>query len=183
MSPSSDPFTTLIPMYNHSSKTPFSSIQFSHVGSWMATALLSLMLAVTLTACGSTDANGETEDPPEDPPAPSFAVSPSELSYGEVDTEASEEAVITISNSGDATLEGTIDVDEGSEHFSASETGSYEVAAGSSLEVSVTFAPGEEADLEGTLAITHNADTPGSPTAVALSGTGIVELADPPARP
>ena len=170
-------------MLNHSSTTSAPSLHRVSAGSWIATALLGLMLAATLTACGSTDANDENDDPPEDPPAPAFAVSPSELSYGEVDTEEAEEEVITISNSGDAALEGTIDVDAGSDHFSASQTGSYEVAAGSSLEVTVTFAPGEEADLEGALTITHNADTPESPTTVALSGTGIVEIADPPARP
>lgn len=161
-------------MLNHSSTTTAPSLQRFSVVSWMATALLGLMLAATLTACGSTDANDER---------PAFSVSPSELSYGEVDTEETEETVITISNSGDAALEGTIDVDAGSDHFSASQTGSYEVAAGSSLEVTVTFAPGEEADLEGALTITHNADTPESPTTVALSGTGIVEIADPPERP
>ena len=161
-------------MLNHSSTTSAPSLQRVSVSSWIATALLGLMLAATLTACGSTDANDEK---------PAFAVSPSELSYGEVDTEEAEEEVITISNSGDAALEGTIDVDAGSDHFSASQTGSYEVAAGSSLEVTVTFAPGEEADLEGALTITHNTDTPESPTTVALSGTGIVEIADPPERP
>jgi len=161
-------------MLHHSSMTSAPSLKRLSAGSWIATALLGLMLAVTLTACGSTDANDEN---------PAFAVSPSELFYGEVDTEEAEEAVITISNSGDAALEGTIDVDAGSDHFSASQTGSYEVAAGSSLEVTVTFAPGEEANLDGALAITHNADAPGSPATVALSGTGIVDIADPPERP
>ena len=156
--------------------------------SWTGVAALCLMVMMQLVACGSTDANGEGDTPPEDPPteeppASLFAVSPSEISYGEVDTEAEAEAVFTITNSGDAALEGTIQVNEGSEHFQASDTGSYEVAAGSDLEVTVTFAPAEEAELSGALRITHNADNAASPSAVTLAGVGVVELADPPARP
>ena len=150
--------------------------------SWIGVAALCLMVMMQLVACGSTDANDD--DPPtEEPPAPSFAVSPSEISYGEVDTEAEAEAVFTITNSGDAALEGTIQVNEGSEHFQASDTGSYEIAAGSDLEVTVIFAPAEEAELSGVLRITHNADNAASPSVVTLAGVGVVELADPPARP
>ena len=151
--------------------------------SWIGVAALCLMVMMQLAACGSTDANDEEDPPSEDPPTPSFAVSPSEISYGEVDTEAEAEATFTITNGGDATLEGTIQVDEGSEHFRASDTGSYEVTAGSSLEVTVTFAPAEEAELSGALRIAHNADNTESPSIITLEGVGIVELADPPARP
>jgi hypothetical protein len=152
----------------------------------MATALLFLMLAATLTACGSTDANDNDDDPDDPPgtsPAPSFAVSPGAIDYGEVDTEASQDAVITITNSGDAALEGRIEVESGSNHFNTPDAGSYEIGAGSSLEVTVTFAPSAEADLEGRLSITHNAENTSSPAVVSLTGTGIVEIADPPARP
>ena len=140
-----------------------------------AVALLCTVIAVQLAACGSTDANDEA--------GPSLEVSPSELGYGEIDTEAEVEAVITITNNGDATLEGTIDVDEGSDYFSISSTGRYDVAAESSLEVTVTFEPKDEAELDGTLSITHNAENANSPLSVPLSGTGIVDLADPPGRP
>ena len=148
----------------------------------MRVAALCLALMVQVVACDSNGSNGD-DVPPEDPPEPSFAVSPSEISYGEVDTEAEATETLTITNSGDALLEGTIEIDAGGAHFRASETGSYEVAAGSSLEVTVTFAPENEAELDGTLTITHNAENTGSPSAVALAGTGIVDLADPPARP
>ena len=150
---------------------------------WTQIAVLCLAITVQLAACGSTDANDGEDPPPEDPPEPSFAVSPSEISYGEVDTEDQAEAVFTITNSGDAALEGRIEVEEGSDHFSASDTGSYEAAAGSDLEVTVTFAPQEEAELSGALRVTHNADNVGSPARVTLEGTGIVDLADPPGRP
>ncbi|MES3630949.1 MAG: choice-of-anchor D domain-containing protein [Longimonas sp.] len=157
----------------------------SPIGLWIATAVLGLLLIGTVTACGSTDANDENGDPPPEEPAPEavFAVDPGSIDYGDVDTEETEEAVITITNDGDATLEGDIDIEDGAAHFSASETGSYEVTAGSSLEVTVTFAPEDEEELEGMLSITHNADNTSSPAEVSLSGTGIVELADPPDRP
>ena len=151
--------------------------------SWIGAAALCLLVVTQLAACGSTDANGEGDTPPEELSAPLFAVSPSEISYGDVDTEAEAEATFTITNGGDATLEGTIQVDEGSEHFHASDTGSYEVPAGSSLEVTVTFAPAEEAELSGALRIAHNADNTESPSIITLKGAGVVELADPPARP
>jgi len=152
-------------------------IQRASVRSWLATIVLGLLLMGTITACGSTDAN---DDPP---PEAVFAVNPGSIDYGDVDTEASDEAVVTITNDGDAALEGTVELTSGGAHFSASETGSYEVAAGSSLEVTVTFTPSEEAELAGTLSITHNAENTSSPAEVSLSGTGIVELADPPDRP
>lgn len=173
-------------MYTISSLTPdvSRSVEQSRYKrlSWISTVVLCLALMMQLAACGSTDANDD-DGPPEDPPAPSFAVSPSELSYGEVDTEEEAEATFTITNSGDAALEGRVEVEEGSDHFSTSDTGSYEVAAGSNLEVTVTFTPQEETELSGALQITHNADNVASPSRVTLEGTGIVDLADPPGRP
>jgi len=149
----------------------------------MQVAVLCLTITVQLAACGSTDANDEGDIPPEPPPEPSFAVSPSEISYGEVDTEEEAEAVFTITNSGEAALEGRVEIEEGSDHFRTSDTGSYEVSAGSDLEVTVTFAPQEEAEFSGTLLVTHNAGNAESPSKLTLKGTGIVDLADPPERP
>ena len=181
------PSITSDSMHNPLSKlTRSTSPRPLHSGSWMATALLFLMLAATVTACGSTDANDNDDDPDDPPgtsPAPSLAVSPGALDYGEVDTEASQDAVITIANNGDAALEGRIEVESGSSYFTTPDTGSYEIGAESSLEVTVTFAPSAEADLEGRLSITHNAENTSSPAVVSLTGTGIVEIADPPARP
>ena len=171
--------------HNEADTSPLYALHRFPIGTWIATVVLGLLLMGMVTACGSTDANDENGGPPPEEPAPEavFAVDPGSIDYGDVDTEATEEAVVTITNDGDAALEVAIDMEDGEAHFSASETGSYEVAAGSSLEVTVTFAPEDEAELEGTLSITHNAGNATSPAEVALSGTGIVELADPPDRP
>ncbi len=174
-------FDSFMTMNTNTLHKNFSAPPRSPIGLWIATAVLGLLLIGTVTACDSTtDANGENGDPPSEAV---FAVDPGSIDYGDVDTEEAAEEVVTITNDGGATLEGNINVEDGAAHFSASETGSYEVSAGSSLEVTVTFAPEEEAELEGMLSITHNAGNVSSPAEVSLSGTGIVELADPPDRP
>ena len=76
---------SLLPM--HITSCPTCHWTTTRCQSLTAVALLCMVIAVQLAACGSTDANDEA--------GPSLEVSPSELGYGEVDTEA--EAVITIS--------------------------------------------------------------------------------------
>lgn len=170
-------------MYTPSRNTSVALHQRLHVPSWLAVALFFLTLATGVAGCGSTDANEGEDDPPETSPSPSFAVSPGNVSYGDVDTENSEEAVVTITNNGDVVLEGRIEIASGADHFSTSESGNYDVASGSTQEVTVTFSPNAEGDLNGSLSITHNAENTSSPAVVSLSGRGIVELADPPNRP
>lgn len=107
---------------------------------------------------------------------PVIGVSPSTLSFSQTVNVTSAAQTITISNTGNATMAisgSTLGGAQAGEFQIA--TGSTcavggSVAASSSCTVRIAFAPTAVGARTGSLAITHNAA--GSPTAVALNGTG-----------
>lgn len=99
---------------------------------------------------------------------PQIAVSPSALTFGSVVVGSSTALLLTVTNPGDADLNlAATTSDDG--QFIASPT-SYTVAPGASRAVTVTFTPTATGAQAATLSLTHNAA--GSPTTVALAGTG-----------
>jgi P pilus assembly chaperone PapD len=99
---------------------------------------------------------------------PQIAVSPSTLTFGSVVVGSPAALLLTVTNPGDADLNVTAtSSDDG--QFTASPTG-YIVAPGASRAVTVTFTPTATGAQAATLSLTHNAA--GSPTTVALAGTG-----------
>jgi hypothetical protein len=106
------------------------------------------------------------------PAAPEISVSGS-LGLGTSDIGSPVSANLTISNTGTATLNVSgITVGGGDAGmFSVSPT-ALSIAAGNNQDVTVTFTPGSAGAKAASLSITH--DAPGTPTSVALSGTGTV---------
>ena len=106
---------------------------------------------------------------------PAISISPTSLSFGNVAVDSSATRMLTISNTGTATLSvGTIT--SSNPMFVVTPT-QLTLAAPmgtitSSQTVTVTFIPTSEGSQTGTLTIPHNA--PGSPSTISLSGTGNV---------
>ncbi|MGA7030496.1 MAG: choice-of-anchor D domain-containing protein, partial [Candidatus Acidiferrales bacterium] len=102
---------------------------------------------------------------------PTLTIAPASVSYGNVSVGSSATQTVTLTNSGNATLTVT--------QASASGTGfsvtgvslPISVNAGSSSSFTAVFAPTTAGAATGSISIVSNA--PGSPAAIALSGTGI----------
>lgn len=104
---------------------------------------------------------------------PAVTPSPTSLTFpAQVDTTASAAQTITLTNSGNATLNITALSIAGANagDFMQTNTCGSSVAAGANCAINVTFTPTAGGSRSGTLAITDNAS--GSPQTVALSGTG-----------
>jgi len=82
--------------------------------------------------------------------------------------------VLTITNAGDLTLEGTLTVD-GGDVFTASES-AFSLAGGEAVDVDVVFAPMDTVAYSASLMVASN-DAEDPEVAVALSGSGVEELA------
>ncbi len=111
---------------------------------------------------------------PAPAPAPVYAQSPSSLSFGDVNVGSSGTQTLTVSNTGDATLNITgITVGEtDASQFTVSPT-TATVSAGGSQTVTVTFAPTSAGTKSASLSIAH--DAAGSPSGVSLSGAGAIQ--------
>ena len=105
---------------------------------------------------------------------------PASVSFGDINVGSSGQQALTVSNTGNATLNVTGITISGTNatEFSASPA-SFSVDAGTSQDVTVTFAPTSTGTKSGAITITHNAS--GSPFSVSLSGIGIDTT--PPAAP
>lgn len=104
-------------------------------------------------------------------PAPLASVSPSTLTFGDVDvTGVSAAQPVTLSNTGMAPL--TITSITAPADFAQTNTCGGTLAAGADCTISVTFAPTVEGVLTGDLSIVSN-DTINPTLTVGLSGTGI----------
>jgi hypothetical protein len=101
-------------------------------------------------------------------PAPAVALSTISLSFGsQMVSSTSGEQSVTLTNSGDATLNVSI---AATGDFAETNTCGTGVAAGANCTISVTFTPTAGGNQTGTLSINDNAA--GSPQTVALTGTG-----------
>jgi uncharacterized protein (TIGR03382 family) len=106
------------------------------------------------------------------PAAPRIAVSPTSLSFGSVTVGNPTPKTFTISNTGTATLTGTVARASGTSAEYTVSPASFSVAAGGSQVVTVTYAPTDVTTDAGAVAVTSNdATTPG--VSVAVTGTGV----------
>jgi hypothetical protein len=104
--------------------------------------------------------------------APKIAVSPSSLSFGNVTAGASSSKKVTLSNTGNATLTGTVARAAGTSGEYAFSPSTFSIAAGASQIVTVTYAPVDLTTDNGSLVVSSNDST--SPSlSVGLSGSGV----------
>ena len=102
--------------------------------------------------------------------SPTLAVSPSSLSFGQVNVGSTSSAqAVTITNSG--SVAASVSGVSASSNFSETNTCGSSIAAGGSCTAEVSFDPSAGGAQTGTLTVTSNASD--SPTTVALSGTGV----------
>lgn len=120
-----------------------------------------------------------------DPAAPQIAVAPQALSFGSVTVGLSADQTLTLSNSGNATLTGTVTRAAGTSAEFTVAPASFSLAPGASQLVTATYAPSAVGADTGSLTVASNDPSTPSVT-VALSGTGVAAPApsialDPPA--
>ena len=106
------------------------------------------------------------------PSSPQISVTPGDLTFGSVTVGGSGKQSVTVSNTGSANLSITAANVTGSGFSTSSLPLPMTVAAGGSTTITVNFAPSTSGSVTGSLSLTSNAPT--SPTAIALSGTGVV---------
>ena len=102
--------------------------------------------------------------------SPSVSLSASSLTFGdEVEGTASEPLVITLTNTGTATL--AITSIAASANFAQTDNCGATLATGANCAINVTLAPNTTGSLTGTVTFTDNAA--GSPQTVSLKGTAV----------
>lgn len=106
------------------------------------------------------------------PAAPKLAASPSTLAFGNVTAGTSSSKTVTLSNTGNATLTGTVARGAGTSGEYAFSPSTFSVAAGASQVVTVTYAPVDTTTDNGSLVVSSN-DTTSPSLPVGLSGTGV----------
>ncbi len=105
---------------------------------------------------------------------PNIAVAPPALTFGEVTLGASGTQTFTISNTGDATLTGSVVPAEGTSSEFIASPATFDIpAAGAPVTVTVTYTPTAAGDDSGTLNVTSN--DPDGPIGVSVSGTGVAQ--------
>ncbi|MFZ3329303.1 MAG: choice-of-anchor D domain-containing protein, partial [Candidatus Acidiferrales bacterium] len=103
--------------------------------------------------------------------APQLTISPANVSYGNVAVGSSVPQTITLTNSGNGTLTVTQASASGTGFSVGGASWPMTISAGSSGSFSAVFAPTSAGAATGSISVVSNA--PGSPAAVALSGTGV----------
>ncbi|MGA7637731.1 MAG: choice-of-anchor D domain-containing protein [Candidatus Acidiferrales bacterium] len=103
--------------------------------------------------------------------APQLTITPSSVNYGSVAVGSSAPQTITLTNSGNATLTVTQAIASGTGFSMSGATMPMNINAGSNASFTATFAPTSAGAASGSISVVSNA--PGSPAAVALSGTGV----------
>jgi hypothetical protein len=104
--------------------------------------------------------------------APRVAVSPTSLGFGNVTLGTSSEKTFTVSNTGNATLTGTVARAAGTSTEYTVSPATFSVAAGSSQVVTVTYAPADVASDAGSVVVSSN-DAASPSVSVGLSGAGV----------
>lgn len=122
----------------------------------------------TLSGCGGGGGSGSGGGGSSGSPSVSFSAS--SLTFGdEVEGTASEPLLITLTNSGTATL--TITSIAASANFAETNNCSATLAAGANCAINVTLAPSTTGSVTGTVTFTDNAAD--SPQTISLSGTAV----------
>jgi hypothetical protein len=140
-----------------------------------ATGTRSASITLTHNATGGTSVVG-LSGTGQAPLAPAAAVSPSSLSFTQTVGTTSTPKLVTLSNTGNAALQvNSLSISgTNASDFALASGGSCaaggSVAAGSNCTVALSFTPAITSTRSASLTINHNAT--GSPTLVALSGTG-----------
>lgn len=100
-----------------------------------------------------------------------LTISPASVSFGNIDVGSNTTQNITLTNSGNATLTISAASASGAGFSVSGLTLPANITAGNSATLVAKFAPSTSGDVSGSISITSNA--PGSPAAIALSGTGV----------
>ena len=103
-------------------------------------------------------------------PTPSLSVTPSAVAFGAVAVGATATQNVTITNTGGTTINLASVTYTGNASITASAVAPGALAPGATRTTTLTFAPTAVGAVTGTLTVTS--DAPGSPVAVAISGTG-----------
>jgi hypothetical protein len=131
----------------------------------MNSKILGIIALIVLGSCALGGCGGGS---PSLPLLPSVSFSANSLTFGdEVEGTASEPLLITLTNSGTATL--TITSIAASANFAETNNCGPTLAAGANCAINVTLAPNTPGSLKGTVTFTDSAA--GSPQTVSLSGT------------
>ncbi|MGA8408255.1 MAG: choice-of-anchor D domain-containing protein [Candidatus Acidiferrales bacterium] len=102
---------------------------------------------------------------------PQLTISPASVSFGNVAVGSSAPQSITLTNAGNATLTVSQATASGSGFSMSGATMPMSIAAGGHASFTATFAPTSAGAATGSISVVSNA--PGSPAAIAMSGTGI----------
>jgi hypothetical protein len=131
-------------------------------------------VAVTSNASNGPTTNLSVSGTGVVPPTPTIGVAPTSLAFGDVTVgTTSAPRTLTVSNTGTATLTGTIALAAGtSTEFAVSPTAFSIPAGGASVSVTVTYAPAAVGGDTGSLLVSSN-DAANPTVAVALSGAGV----------
>ena len=111
--------------------------------------------------------------------APSVMISEMAIDLGDVIVFREESASVTIQNTGNAALSGSVALaGADAEAFAITAgAGDFTIAAGGSLEITVAFAPETPGDKVAELHVTHDAQNVSSPAIVSLEGTALANVA------
>lgn len=112
---------------------------------------------------------------------PSISVIPTSVAFGNVSAGATNTQTITVRNPGTATLTISQASSAGAGYSVSGLATPLSIAAGSSSSFNVGFAPASAGSSSGSLTLTSNA--PNSPTAVALTGSGVASTYQLSANP
>src|SRR5271155_5200053 len=102
---------------------------------------------------------------------PQLTISPASVAFGSVSVGSSGSQTVTLTNAGNATLTVTQASTSGTGFSMSGASMPMTINAGSSASFSAIFAPTTTGAASGSISVVSNA--PGSPAAIALSGTGI----------
>jgi hypothetical protein len=106
------------------------------------------------------------------------ALSPSSLSFGDVQVGSFKDLIVTVTNNGSAALSGSITGASSNDYAILAGGGSYSINSGESKAIAVRLTPISEGSKTDTLSISHNASNESSPISVALTGNGVVISTD-----
>jgi len=140
---------------------------------WNSSALIFILAAsYSITGCsGMVSGSGSAPAPSPSPtPAPAISVTPSSVAFGNVAVGVTNTQTLTVSNGGTADLSISQATITGTGLSLSGISVPLTVAAGKTSNFNVAFAPAATGSVSGTLTLTSNAA--GSPTTVAVSGTG-----------
>ena len=138
---------------------------------------LVLLLALSLFyGCGAAPAKLpiRQEEKPLPVASPTISVDPSTLPFGNTNLGSSNVQFVTVSNTGSSNLVISQSTASGGEFSLSGPDAPFTIAAGQSSRFVIRFAPTMAGGATGNISLVSNAGN--SPTAIALSGNGLVAL-------